>query len=482
MVAKSDLQFAGEFLVEECQIVSTTGQVYDINPLVEEINVFENIYTAAVSGDIVIKDTTNIVQNFPIIGEEKLILKIQTPQAKPEPETTIDFTLSPLIIYKINTQYGEGENAQIISLQFGSMEGFRNTTSRVSQSYSGQPSQIVEKILRDENYLKSKKTFYFEPTANNVKIIFPNIRPFKCIKHLSNISNSQLNNASPSYLFYETTKGFHFRTYDSMCREDPKLFLKENVGASLNEKGVIDAQKNLDTLINYQRVSSKDTVKNLNSGMISSKLIKHDVYHKRLDLYKYNYLDNFDRDIHPDNGEATPIISTAKDPDTNKSLIDNEDTKLFVVSTASGYSFEESGNYPYQSDNLEQTLQRKTARRQQFENGHILNIEVNGQTFIQAGDKINLEIGATSALTQDKEDKQISGNYIITHLRHTFTKSQQLKHKIVMQVAKDSGKSNVLPSDGIPQNNQLGPDRNHSKSIDVSAGYSVDQGYVDGVI
>ena len=291
-----------------------------------------------------------------------------------------------------------------------------------------------------------------------------------------------LNNASPSYLFYETTKGFHFRTFDSMCRELPKFYFKENVGASLNEKGVIDAQKNLDTLLNFQRVSTKDTVKNLNSGMINSKLITHDVYHKRLDLYKYDYLDNFDRDIHPDNGEATPIISTAKDPDTNKSLTDSEDTKLFVVSTASGYSFEEGGNYPYQSDNQDQTLQRKTARREQFERGYILNIEVNGQTFIQAGDKINLEIGATSSVTDDKEDKQMSGNYIVTHLRHTFTKSQQLKHKIVMQVAKDSGKLNTLPSEGIPQNNQLGPDRNHSKSIDVSAGYSVDQGYVDGVI
>ena len=30
MVAKSELQFAGEFLVEECQIVSTTGEIYDI--------------------------------------------------------------------------------------------------------------------------------------------------------------------------------------------------------------------------------------------------------------------------------------------------------------------------------------------------------------------------------------------------------------------------------------------------------------------
>jgi len=473
MVAKSELQFAGEFLVEECQIVSTTGEIYDIMEIVEEINVFENIYTASISGDIVIKDTTNIVKNFPIIGEERLILKIQTPQASPKPETTIDYTLSPLIIYKINSQYGTGETAQVVSLQFGSVEGFRNQTSRVSQSYSGVPSTIVEKILRDENYLRSKKTFYYEPTANNAKIIFPNIRPFKCIRHLSNISNSTLNNASPSYLFYETTKGYHFRTFDSMCREEPKFYFKENVAGQLDEKGVGNVQLELDTLVNYQRVSSKDTVKNINSGMISSKLITHDVYNKRLDLYKYDYLSNFDRDIHPDNGESTPIISQAKDPDNGKGLTDHEDTKLFVVSTASGYSFSEGENYPYQSDNLNQTLQRKSARKQQFENGSILNIEVNGQTFIQAGDKINLEIGSTSSITDDKEDKQLSGNYIVTHLRHTFTKSQQLKHKIVMQVAKDSGKGLNLPSSGIPQNNKLGPDKNTAKSVDVSAGYAI---------
>ena len=473
MVAKSELQFAGEFLVEECKIVSTTGEIYDIMEIVEEINVFENIYTATISGDIVIKDTTNIVRNFPIIGEERLILKIQTPQSSPKPETTIDYTLSPLIIYKINSQFSSGETAQVVSLQFGSIEGFRNQTSRVSQSFSGIPSTIVEKILRDENYLRSKKTFYYEPTANNAKMVFPNIRPFKCIKHLSNISNSTLNNSSPSYLFYETTKGYHFRTYDSMCKEEPKFFFKENIGGQLDEKGVGNVQLELDTLVNYQRVSSKDTVKNLNSGMISSKLITHDVYNKRLDLYKYDYLSNFDRDIHPDNGESRPIISEAKDPDNGKSLTDHEDTKLFVISTASGYSFSEGTNYPYQSDNQSQTLQRKKARKEQFENGSILNIEVNGQTFIQAGDKVNLEITANSAVSDEREDKQLSGNYIVTHLRHTFTKSQQLKHKITMQVAKDSGKGEYLPSSGIPQNNKLGPDKNTAKSIDVSAGYSI---------
>ena len=77
-------------------------------------------------------------------------------------------------------------------------------------------------------------------------MIFPNIRPFKCIKHLSNISNSSLNNASPSYLFYETTKGYHFRTFDSMCREEPKFFFKENIGGQLDEKGVGNVQLELD--------------------------------------------------------------------------------------------------------------------------------------------------------------------------------------------------------------------------------------------
>jgi len=239
MVAKSELQFAGEFLIEECKIVSTTGTVFDINNIVEEINVYENIYSAAVSGDIVIKDTTNMIRNIPIVGEERLILKVQTPQETPDPETTIDYTLSPLIVYKINSQQQQGESAQIISLQFGSLEGFRNNTTRVSQSYSGQPSEIVDKILRDSTYLRSKKTFYFEPTANNTKIVFPNKRPFKCIKHLAEISNSALNNSSPSYLFYETTKGYHFRTYDSLCREEPKFYYKENVGATLDESGTI---------------------------------------------------------------------------------------------------------------------------------------------------------------------------------------------------------------------------------------------------
>jgi len=171
-MAKSALQFAGEFLLEECKLLTTTGAELDIKNLVTNINIFEDLFSFTVSGDILLKDTTNIVSNGPILGEERLLLKIQTPQSSPNDDTTIDYMSTPLIVYKINTTLSASEGANIVSLNFTTQEAFRNQTSRISQSYKGQPSDIVEKIIRDKNYLNSKRRLFNETTSNNMKVVY----------------------------------------------------------------------------------------------------------------------------------------------------------------------------------------------------------------------------------------------------------------------------------------------------------------------
>ena len=212
-----------------------------------------------------------------------------TPQENPQPDTIIDFTNNPLMIYKINRQQGLGETSNLFSLQFGSIEGFRNQTSRVTQSYKGQTSDIIEKILRDELYLRSKKRFFKESTSNLAKVVFPNVRPFKCINYLSHISNSASNNASPSYMFYETTKGFHFRTFDGLCDDDVAMTYRENVAARFTPQGTNDVLATLETLVKYEVIPNKDTINNITNGMISSKLITHDVYNKKLNKWRPTY-------------------------------------------------------------------------------------------------------------------------------------------------------------------------------------------------
>ena len=75
------IQFAGEFAIEELKIVTPTEQVADLisDVLVIEINIFEDIFSNTLSGNIMLTDIRDIITLLPIQGQEELFLKIKTP-------------------------------------------------------------------------------------------------------------------------------------------------------------------------------------------------------------------------------------------------------------------------------------------------------------------------------------------------------------------------------------------------------------------
>ena len=87
---------------------------------------------------------------------------------------------------------------------------------------------------------------------------------------------------------------------------------------------------------------------------------------------------------------------------TQKGLSEYPDTKLYVSTTSATKHFYESQDYPYQSDNLDKTLQRRKSRMRQLKRGIKVQLQVPGQTYSQAGDIVELQIGQTSANTGDK--------------------------------------------------------------------------------
>ena len=58
------------------------------------------------------------------------------------------------------------------------------------------------------------------------------------------------------------------------------------------------------------------------------------------------------------------------------------------------------------------------------------------------------------------------------NLESNKKKLYELKHKIIMRVAKDSKKGEPLPSVGIQSNDDFATDTNKSRSVNVSAGYT----------
>jgi hypothetical protein len=81
-----------------------------------------------------------------------------------------------------------------------------------------------------------------------------------------------------------------------------------------------------------------------------------------------------------------------------------------------------------------------------------MQIEVPGQTFIQAGDIVQLDIAAQSTVTNDKYDKQYSGRYLVTSIAHSFATGGDPRHIMRMSVSKDSV-SSTLPSKGVSKIN-----------------------------
>jgi hypothetical protein len=443
----SEIQYAGEYILDECILCTVGGLEIDLTDLVASISIFEDIFKNSITGSISFVDTNSITANASIIGQEKLKLVLVTPNADDDTKRTmaINFSDTPLHIYQVAAKENVNDNTTAFTLRFTTAELVKNNKIRVCQSYTGEPAkEIIKKILRDPELLNSKKEFYYEETTNLFKLIVPNMRPFDFINTLSKRCLSKEYNFSPSFLFYETIKGYYFRTVDSMMdRKNPRAVYRE---VTPNDQDA-DIVSNLQNILSYEVTNSTDTILNRRAGMYNSELLMLDVFNKSYKHYEYKYLEEFDKDVHVDEFNAygsakAPIASKA--PDDDGKLISDYPQSILHVQTIERDVVDEGLNNP--AFNIEeinytgtdQWLQKRRSRFNTLEGGISIRIKVPGNTTIQAGDLVGIQLknksGSDIAL-----DPYMTGRYLVRNLKHEFTKGVgQIKHEIYLDCIRDT--------------------------------------------
>ena len=174
------LQFAGEFRLDKCELISSSGVSADISKIIAEINIFEDIFSTSLTGSIIISDTNNLVDNMPIIGQEYISLKITTPSME---QDAIDFSENVFCVYEMGGRTPAGTNSEVVELKICSPELLRNDRTRISKSYEETADQIVKSIMENEKYINTKKDLYIEPTLGIRKILSPSFHPYHLINH-----------------------------------------------------------------------------------------------------------------------------------------------------------------------------------------------------------------------------------------------------------------------------------------------------------
>lgn len=181
-------------------LTSVTGKTIDITRLMLQIDIYESVFEHFVSGKIIIADTLDLPQHFPIIGYENLELSL----------TTSDTNKTIILNFKIykldrDTQNIRGDiKRRVLVLYFCSEENIQNNIVKISKKYDDNAEDIITDILTQIN---STKNFTSQNTSDSIEIFSNYWNPSRIIDFACRKST---NGTYSDYVFYENFDGFTF--------------------------------------------------------------------------------------------------------------------------------------------------------------------------------------------------------------------------------------------------------------------------------
>ena len=467
---KSDIQYPGQFKCSEIALISLTGKIAGIKSAVLEMNMYESLFNNFLTGDLTFRDDFNLLDSLPIQGSEYLDFKIRTPirssyrdpttsTTKPGTKTFHDyggynFTNVRMAVYKIGTKKPLSDNTQMVTLNFCSPEMIRNQNVRVSRAFDGPYDEAVADLFKKSFGLNSKKKCYIQPTKNNFKFVAPNKRPVDVINMIASRSQPKTSTL-PGYVFYENGQGFHFRSMDSFyfnvkagtdgratLKPVPEMFefFCSNPGmSSTNMRNEIPL-KQMRHALKFELSDMPDLIRMQRTGTFASKLISYDAYNKTFNTHKHNYIDDFNKMPHLEKGEENIDMveynglapKTHYDPNdletadsksfgrsAYKYITDYSDARIMVTSDTAevhntnmdkGYRTNESVQKRQMALEIMKTIQ--------------LQLTAHGNTHLNAGHIIRVNLprpgAGKSEVKSTQYDKNLSGRWLITDVRHKF--------------------------------------------------------------
>lgn len=411
----ADLQRAGDITIDKILITTTSGFYQDIKNQVIGIQLFEDIYSPFITGSMTILDSLDLLNLFPLVGNEYLELKMFTPTID---KAEVD---GKFYIYKMSDRQPLGDRSYTYELHFISQEALLDVNKKISKSFSGKCSDIATELLSSDVHGMQLKNFIVEPTSNSTKFISNFWSPIKCI---NNVTDTSINkNGSASYLFYQDRYNYNFVSLESLYLGGIfQEFRYDNYVRDIDNKGLSTRNINED----YKRIRDikmpvvYDYIDRTSSGMYGSNLYTYDITTKRIknqlydakEMFKYqNHLNQF------------PLVS-------GKSVYRYNSTLLAMTKYTGNFSgFGDVTNAS--------SIQNRISLMKQID-ANKLQIIVPGRLDYTVGIRVLLTLYKNEP-TRDTDvdiiDEIYSGTYLISAINHYINKST---HECTIEIVKES--------------------------------------------
>jgi len=364
-------------------------------------SIYEDLLRNVWSGHIDIIETESVRETIPIIGEEILIMKFCSVRPiSGEEDTTIQFVGR---ITKLKN-YREGTAAQRrYRLHFQSIWAEVNKAKRCRKAYTGTGTDIAQKIMKN---LMNQDFNTVDPAKYSEHFVFPNWNPFQCINFLGGVSVSQQYD-DPAYFLYEDRDGYHFTTLSQLMDKEHSDTISVKLVQN-SEDPVADTT--LTSVIMFDPLF--DTLEAAEEGMYGGTLITYDKVNKQFKEITSTYSETYDEWEHVGKEKLTDI--RAESPK-------NRFQFMFANDTVNPGPYTQSREWA-----LKGLIRHPQVR------GHRVHLLLNRSTDFKIGDLLEWDLKTTQ--DSNTPDKILSGNWMITRIRHTFN---QVNYNAHIELVKD---------------------------------------------
>lgn len=417
----SDNMKCGDYKLEAVTLTSLIStQTADLSGLCKQIEIFEDMFSPCLTAKLHIEDSYNFPEFFPITGQEKVTIIFKADIDSIEP-TRLVFR-----VYKLDTQdILRNGRSQSYVLHLISEGGYLNYSQQCGYAVSGHTSTMVSTILMKhfpESVWKSK--LQIEISSDNYSFVLPqNYTPFKAINWLASKAMASVGDGYSPYFFYETFDGYCFKSLSNIIEEGSREVIPYFNTEPNFPFGMDRFPSPYDTNLpsDFHRVqkltehSRFDMAENIMQGTISSTLEVHDILRKEKRKTTLRELDVFSKKRKLGAG----MMFRTGDPETKRVM----DGALYYE-PSTPYTAHNDRNNITDNTQVENILLRRNYHLNTMLTQKI-DIDIFGDNRKRVGQVIDLivpNISVNGNLAEGQIDKNLSGKFLITSIKHTLGK------------------------------------------------------------
>lgn len=437
------IRYPNDYNLKELSLITPliNGGV-DLLTFMIELNLFEDIYSSTISGEVVLQDSLGLISRYLLNGTEFIQVQLQKTSNDPK------YISRNYRVYKISKRVISDSNGyEVYVLNFCSEEFLLGEQYRLSKAYKGKQIDFIIKDILNTYVLPktANKPISIDATDGVYDFILPNKKIFETINWLTTYAQPADSKAEGAdMLFYENSQGYHFHSLQSLYQVKPYQYYKFDPKNILNKgAGLIDIQQQLTNVSDFEVLDFFDTLSATTNGTFGNKVITIDPFTRKTDTAFFNY-EKYKGQKLNQFGLTNNYKNRLGDTMYGEPSVVPGGLEMGTLRMATSNANQKKTKYISQKPDsvandimIEKYLPNRVSQLS-LANYMRIKITVPGDPLLSVGTIINFStygIGNDPNLNSRLEDKLYSGKYLVTAVRHIVKNNGYIT---VMEICKDS--------------------------------------------